>query len=138
MATVQIFRPQLNALLSGRQGPVVLHQANAGRQVAGAARRLAPRGNGPGPHLADSITSELVRTSRGFVVRVSANRPYAVYVHQGTRPHSIGSAVPVEPGVFRYIGLSPAGKGKIHPGYRGNPFLLKAARSVGLDARAVR
>lgn len=128
----------MNELLNSRHGPVVLHQANVGRQVAAAARRIAPRGHGPGPHLADSITEELVRTSRGFVSRVTANRPYAIYVHRGTKPHSIGSPVEVAPGEWRYIGLSPAGRGKIHPGTKPNKFLLRAMRSVGLDGREVR
>lgn len=142
MATVlrvNIFRPAVDELLHGRTGPVVLHQANLGRQAAGIARRIAPRSSGPSPHLADNISSKLVPSGRrGYDVQLTAAVPWAIYVHRGTRPHSIGSPVMVAPGTWRYIGLSPAGRGKIHPGTKANKFLLEAVRQVGLDARETR
>lgn len=139
MAVVTRFRVNqagMNATLRGRQGPVVLHQANIGRQLAGAARRFAPYRSGPGPHLRDNIDSKLVPSVRGgYAVVVTANVPHAIYVVKGTRPHSIGSPVLVAPDTWRYIGLSPAGKGKIHPGTRPNDFFAKAAASLGLRFR---
>lgn len=138
VATVRIFRPELNQLLRGRSGPVALHLANTGRQVAGAARRLAPRGSGPGPHLADNISSALVPTPTGLGVRIVADVPHAIYVHRGTKPHDIGSPVLINAGVWRYIGPSPAGRGKQHPGTKPNRFLLRALEAVGLRGREIR
>lgn len=132
-------RAGLNQVLRGRNGPVVLHLANLGRQVAGRARRLAPRSQtSTGPHLADNITSEVVRTASGFSAHVIADVPHALYVTQGTKPHDVGSPVLVEPGTWRYIGRSPAGHGKPHPGTKPNDFMLRAAEQVGLRVRRVR
>lgn len=133
---VRIFRRELNQLLYGRNGPVVLHQKNVGRQAAAVARRIAPRGTGPGPHLADNIRDELVPDRRGgWAVRVVADVPHALFVHEGTRPHDIGSPVNM-PGIgWRYIGRSPAGRGKPHPGTKPNRFLLRALALVGLRGR---
>lgn len=141
MATVlhvRLFRNEVNELVRGRNGPVVLYQANLGRQAAGVARRRAPRSPGPGPHLADNIDTRLVPSRRGYDVEIVAGVPWAIYVHRGTRPHSIGSPVFITGVGWRYIGLSPAGKGKIHPGTRPNRFMLDAIRQIGLNAREVR
>lgn len=141
MATVlrvRVFQNKVDELVRGRNGPVVLHQANVGRQAAGIARRIAPRSAGPGPHLADNIDSKLVPTGRGYAVEVTAGVPWAIYVHEGTRPHQIGSPVFIDGVGWRYIGLSPRGRGKIHPGTKANKFMLEAVRQVGLDAREVR
>jgi hypothetical protein len=126
----------MDELLRSRRGPVVLHQANLGRRVAANARRLAPRGKGDGPHLANNIDSKLVPGRRGsYDVEVTANVPHALYVVKGTRPHSIGSPVLVAPDTWRYIGLSPAGKGRIHPGTKPNDFMYRAAEMEGLTVR---
>lgn len=136
---VRVFRDQVDELLRGRNGPVVLHEANLGRQVAGIARRIAPRSAGPGPHLADNISSRLVPSGRsGYSVEVTAGVPWAIFVHRGTKPHSIGSPVFIEGMGWRYIGLSSLGRGKIHPGTKPNRFMLEAVRQVGLDAREIR
>jgi hypothetical protein len=132
-------RTGLNQVLRGRNGPVVLHLANLGRQVAGRARRLAPRSEiSRGPHLADNISSEIVRGANGFTAHVIADVPHALYVTKGTKPHDIGSPVLVAPGTWRYIGRSPAGRGKPHPGTKPNDFLSRAAAQLGLKVRRVR
>lgn len=47
---------------------------------------------------------------------------YAVYVHEGTRPHWIGSPVNLGHGIgWRYIGM--------HPGFGGVPFLRAGIES---------
>lgn len=139
MAVVTRFtvnRRGMNQTLHGRTGPVVLHQANLGRQIAANARRLAPYRPGPGPHLRDNISSRLQPSPRGgFNVVVTANVPHALYVVKGTRPHSIGSSVEVAPDTWRYIGLSPAGRGRMHPGTRPNDFMHRAAEQAGLRVR---
>lgn len=126
----------MDQVLKARNGPVVLHQANLGRKIAANARRLAPRGHGDGPHLADNIDSKLVpRAGGGFGVQIVAGVPHALYVAKGTKPHSIGASVLVAPDTWRYIGKSPAGKGKIHPGTKPNRFMLRAAEMEGLRTR---
>lgn len=122
----------ISALFRNPRQPVPLHMANVGRQLAGAMRREAPRGKGPGPHLADNISSKLVPSPGGSQVQVSIGVPWATYVIKGTRPHSIGSPVFIEGVGWRYIGLSPSGAGKIHPGTKPNNFVQKAAASLGL------
>lgn len=135
---INIFRGAVDELLHGRNGPVVLHQANLGRQAAGIARRLAPRSDGPGPHLADNIDSKLVPSGRkGYDVQLTAAVPWALYVHRGTRPHRIDG----NPLLSFY--WPKAGKQMVrpfvnHPGTRPNRFLLDAVRQVGLDAREIR
>lgn len=136
MAVVTRFRVNragLDALFRSPRQPVALHMANVGRQLAGAMRREAPRSKGPGPHMADKINSHLIPTGRGgAAVVVSIGVPWAEYVIKGTRPHSIGSPVYIDGVGWRYIGLSPAGKGKIHPGTKPNNFPVRAAASLGL------
>lgn len=142
MPTVTRFsinRAGMNQTLKGRRGPVVLHLANVGRQAAAIARRTAPRGDGPGPHLADNISSKLVPSLRGgYAVQLVAGVPHAIYVVKGTRPHDIGSPVLIGGGVgWRYIGRSPAGRGKMHPGTKANPFMQRAVASLGLRVRTL-
>lgn len=122
-------------MIRGRNGPAVLHLANIGRQAAAAARRIAPRSAGPGPHMADEIDFQLVPRRGSWAVQVVADSPYALFVHEGTKPHDIGSPVFIQGVGWRYIGRSPSGKGKPHPGTRANPFLLNALRLVGLPGR---
>lgn len=139
MATVtrvQIFRPALDELLHGRNGPVVLHQANVGRQVAGIARRLAPRSDGPGPHLADNIDSKLVPSGRkGYDVQVTANVPHAMFVVRGTQAHRIEGNPILS---FEWHGDRVFFRHVNHPGTRANNFMLQALRQVGLDGREIR
>ena len=68
-------------------------------------------------------------------MQIVAGVPHALYVAKGTKPHSIGSPVFIHGVGWRYIGLSPAGKGKIHPGTKPNRFMLRAAEMEGLRIR---
>lgn len=118
---------------------MVLHLANIGREGAAKCRRAAPRGHGPGPHIQDHIRFELVRdgSGGGWSVHFIADVAHAIYVVKPTDPHDIGSSVLVAPGTWRYIGVSPAGRGKQHPGTKGNDFMTRALRQMGLQVRAV-
>lgn len=55
--------------------------------------------------------------------------PYAIYVHEGTRPHEIR---PREKKALRWATSKGQGKGFIfakkvnHPGYKGDPFMYRA------------
>ena len=133
---IQIHRQAVDDLLYGRNGPVVLHQANVGRQAAGIARRLAPRSDGPGPHLADNIDSKLVPSGRkGYDVQVTANVPWAIYVYRGTRPHRIDGNPILS---FDWNGERVFFRHVNHPGTQPNRFMLDAIRQVGLTAQEVR
>ena len=47
---------------------------------------------------------------------------YAIFVHEGTRPHWIGSPVKIRKIGWRYIGM--------HPGYKGKPFMKIGAEKA--------
>lgn len=124
----------LDDLLRGRNGPVVLHQANKGREAAGAARRRVGVKTGK---LKASIDSRLVPSiGRGYNVEVFASAPYAQFHHDGTKgPYPI---VPKSPGgvlVFQVGGVTVFTRRVMHPGVRANRFLLEACREVGLNVR---
>jgi len=84
--------------------------------------------------VADAIDSRVNITPTTRKVEVGTFEPdgpkggLAIWEHNGTKPHSIGSAVFIEDVGWRYIGKSPAGRGKIHPGTKAHPFLLMALR----------
>lgn len=61
------------------------------------------------------------------VVRLDPKLEYVPYVHQGTRPHSIS---PREKRALRWGGVGNwhYAKRVSHPGYKGDPFLYRAAR----------
>lgn len=82
--------------------------------------------------LRDSITGEIVGNGLDARGRVTASTPYALAVHEGTRPHTIvptGTGYPLRfywdavGGVFRAKSVN-------HPGTQGQPFLRNAARQV--------
>lgn len=61
--------------------------------------------------------------------KVGSTLPYAIYVHEGTRPHVI------RPNTARALRFEGAGgvvfaKKVNHPGYRGNPFIREAMEAV--------
>lgn len=61
---------------------------------------------------------------------VGTDLEYALFVHDGTRAHDIGSPVYIGGGEWRYIGRSPTGKGKPHPGTEANPFFDRATDTI--------
>lgn len=72
----------MRQMLEGRNGPVTLFVANYGREVRGAARRLVPVKSG---RLKGSIRMRLVKASGGWAANVSADEPYASWIHDGKR-----------------------------------------------------
>jgi hypothetical protein len=71
--------------------------------------------------LAANIELDDFRVPSGWHFRVSANTPYAMHHHQGTRPHNIEGPLefPGRRGMVRVQRVS-------HPGTRPNPFLEDA------------
>lgn len=57
---------------------------------------------------------------------IYSDAPHFPFVVLGTKPHSIGSAINIKGVGWRYIGLSPKGKGTIHPGTPPNDFPARA------------
>jgi len=93
---------------------------------------IAPKATGT---LAESHIYELTSPLEGFM---EPTAPYAEYVIYPTSPHSIGSPVFIEKGLgeWRYIGLSPNGKGKMHPGTPGQDYLeeVMTGSESGIDS----
>lgn len=61
-------------------------------------------------------------TLEGYLISTAAHFEYVIL---GTPAHSIGSPVWIVQVGWRYIGLSPAGRGKIHPGTKPNDYMLE-------------
>lgn len=81
------------------------------------ARVLAPVGTGL---LRDSI-QVFMGSTEGYVTSLLDYFPYVIL---GTPAHDIGSPVWIpQAGGWRYIGVSPAGRGKPHPGTKPNDFM---------------
>lgn len=116
--------PAAIAKLSAPGGLVDQYTYGVSKAIAATAQGLAPRDTGA---LAASITVKRVGPSSWTVV---ANSPYAMAVHQGTRPHEIR---PKNGRVLKF----PSRGGRIvyapkvnHPGTKPNPFLEKAMLAV--------
>ena len=104
------------------------------RRVVTTARRLAPKKTG---RLRASIRMDrrdaAGRYSTGgrkaiTSYEVSANTPYAGYVHNGTRPHIIR----VRNAKVLTDGVNFFGTVVRHPGTKPQPFLTQALKQVGL------
>jgi hypothetical protein len=83
--------------------------------------------------VASAIESRVGIGPTGREVTVGTFQPgigLALWEHEGTRPHSIGSSVFIEGVGWRFIGKSRRGRGRIHPGTRPHRFLVEAMRGV--------
>lgn len=136
---IRLNRRAVDNMLRGRHGLVVTHLASVTDDVAEVtATQTAPRSQKQGEHLADNIESRVVPSRNGgYEGQAVATVPWAVFVHRGTKPHDIGSPVNIEGVGWRYIGRSPRGRGRRHPGTKANPFFVRAARRLGLIAREI-
>lgn len=125
------YRPNsgnIDALLYGRTGPIVLHLANTGRQVEGAARRRVGVKSGK---LKGGISSRLVRAGgKDWTVEVAASAKndrgtdYAMYHHEGSRAVN-GKLMVFEVGGATVYTMR---RKAIPP----NPFMRDALKDVGL------
>lgn len=101
-------------------------------EIASRAKKEAPANKGisTGNTLRQNIKERMVGQLRGEVV---ADRPYAIYVHQGTRPHII---VPIRRKVLANKRTGEFfGKRVRHPGTKPNPFFERAFErsSAGIE-----
>jgi hypothetical protein len=134
-ARVQITQAQLESVVSGPRGLATAYVRRITRQIENRARLYAPVNTG---NLRSSITS--VVTSRGLTVSGVVGTPleYAVYVHEGTRPHEITPRTPG--GTLTWKAGPGSGENRpgprvyarrtFHPGTRANPFLRRAMEDV--------
>jgi len=118
METVKIIwdGAAMKELLSGPLGPVSRYMETRAAIVTLAAKRQCNWRTGK---LSRSIVQRRAFGSHGLEVFVGAYQPYALYVHNGTRPHDIPNAFGWGP----TFGIGGRFDGYFHPGYVGNPFL---------------
>lgn len=110
-------------MFSGQAG-VVRNLFVRGERVKKLAIRLAPKVTG---NLADHIVKRLVKSKGKPVMLVGVEHvPYAVFVHEGTRPHPIDA---VHAPFLVFVGRDGklvATKHVDHPGNKPNRFLVRA------------
>lgn len=114
----------------GPNGPGFRQAVILGEKVKLRAIALAPRRTG---NLARHIVKRIAAGKGGPVVLVGVeNVKYAIFVHEGARPHLIRpvrapALVFYWPKAGRVVSFPPWGKGVVHhPGNKPNRFLLKA------------
>ncbi|ADX31945.1 tail component [Tsukamurella phage TPA2] len=118
------------AALSRQVQPLLLREgARVIRRIATEARALVPVKTG---NLGRSIREEQVKPTGPFRVTggVSADAPYARYVHDGTRAHII---TPRNGQFLAFPGRSGQtvfARSVRHPGTKARPFLVNAAERV--------
>lgn len=81
---VSISQQALGSLAVDPSGPVMKDLFRRGLRVQARARRLCPVDEG---RLRSSIQVGFGNDSRGHFVKVGTDVSYAIYVHEGTRPH---------------------------------------------------
>lgn len=128
-----------SALQAQLQPILVREQQSIQRRIVAEAKRRVPVRSG---FLRNSIHEEPATGSGSRMVLggVTADAPYAHFVHDGTRPHLI---VPRRANVLRFEvgGRTVFAKRVHHPGTRPRPFITEAIEAVtgasGLSQTAV-
>ena len=76
-----------------------------------------------------------VRVSYGILeATISTNSPYAIFVHEGTRPHTIR---PLNKKALFWKGARHPVKQVFHPGTKANPFFEKGLEDSSNDIDAI-
>lgn len=119
----------INRLMNSEDGPVMRHLAELGTRVQTRAKELV----GKDTHrLEQSIVKRFISEGGKGAIAIVALTEYALYHHEGTRPHMI---FPVRAKVLAF----PASKGStdmvfarsvMHPGTKPNHFLTDAAAEI--------
>ena len=135
----------MSDLLRSPNGPVGRHVMDLGTQVRD---RAAPKvgvsatGHGIGAsgaqqHLRDALIVRPASDEKGFAVLVGAELGHAELHHRGTQPHVIRPRnvtvlrFPTSPGGATFVFAKEVN----HPGTKPNPYLVDAARELGLEVR---
>jgi hypothetical protein len=109
--------------------PVQVYLGSLARETKDEAVDDAPVGKSdrPGPRLRDQILVEPGGNGEPWLVRSMA--PYSIFVHQGTRAHSIDPK-PSNPWQRLFWeadnGDLAVARHVDHPGYAGNPWMLRS------------
>jgi hypothetical protein len=125
LARVRIDRGAVRKLIEGPNGPVDVYLRSLAVRIAAIARQLCGHKSGK---LARSIK---VTRGRRPGWNVEARAPYALYHHNGTRPHQI-EGDPLLVFFWDKTGETMFLPSVDHPGTKPNPFLINAAKRVGL------
>lgn len=110
----------LAEMLHGPGGAVATYMIGRAQVVQNAAVIQCPKRTNK---LSESIVKRFADSPMGFTVTIAALQPYAVFVHEGTKPHQI---LPKKPGGtlhFMIGGQDVFAKSVSHPGTRPNKFL---------------
>ena len=129
---VQLFPAEIAEVLNGPTGPVMRHLIVLGEKVKKEAIRLAPKRTS---NMANHIVKRIVRDGGKSAVLVGVeNVPYAIWVHEGSRPHDI---YPRAGGVLVFTLNKGPDAGKTiftrhvsHPGTKPNRFLVRALKVI--------
>lgn len=116
---------RVNELLMGASGPVVRDLFVRGERVKLRAIQLAPKRTG---NLSHHIVKRLVRGPSGPEMQVGVEHvPYALYVHEGSRPHTITARnAPLLVFYWPKVARVVYTKSVHHPGNRPHRFLTQA------------
>lgn len=131
---VQLFPAEIAEVINSPIGPVMRHLIVLGEKVKQEAIRIAPKRTG---NLSHHIVKRVVRDGGTGAVLVGVeNVPYAIWVHEGSQPHTIRP----RKGTFLVFTLGAnagAEEGNVvfarevhHPGNRPNRFLVRALKAV--------
>lgn len=120
-----IVEPALIAeMVNSPTGPVVRDLFVRGERVKDAAIREAPKKTG---NLSQHIVKRLVHSATGVVMLVGVEHvPYALFVHEGTQPHSIDAKNAPFLVFMGRDGNLVFTKHVDHPGNKPNRFLVRA------------
>lgn len=120
----------LRTLLRGPEGPVVKNLMLKSQRIVAAAKVRCPVDTS---RLRSSIRYTMMEDSSGVYALVGTDVKYALYVHEGTRPH-----FPPPAALSRWAarhgfpGPYPVCIGIAAHGTRGTPFLTDALAEVGI------
>lgn len=117
-------KSQMTRMLTEPGQPVHTHIMKMTLKVHGTAVRLCPVDQG---RLRSSIRWSMNIDGRGVFGLVGTDVSYAIFVHEGTKPHTI---VPINKRVLFWTGASHPVKRVRHPGTRPRPFLRDALKVV--------
>ena len=134
--TMKVNTRVLDRVFKDTKGDVGIELYKRARRMARHAKNQAPIGTGPtAGRLKRSIkVYRHQRYTKGQTIRVGTSVPYAMYVHEGTRPHMI---YPQNPGgALKFV---PKGGTRViitkrvkHPGSRPNRFLTDNVKYIYL------
>lgn len=135
MAELRLDPSAMAELLRGPKGPVARFAIEIGERVKLGAKRRVGVDTG---NLRDHIVKRFGVRGGQIEVTVGAEVDYAVFHHEGTRPHVITPRKSDGVLAFDVDGQRVFARRVHHPGTRPNRFLTDAARAEGLSVQLVR